>query len=176
MILRKIPSRIANYLIQRSTKVYIHDTGCSLKAYKKHIIKKIRVYGELHRFIPALAKIEGARVGEMVVNHHPRQFGSSKYNITRTFRVIMDLTTLNLLMKYLRSPIHFFGALAVLFNAIGLGIIGVMFYFLVVRGFSLEELNVLLATAFIFTAGGFQSFFFGLIADMVVRTGERKSV
>jgi glycosyltransferase involved in cell wall biosynthesis len=176
MILRKIPSRIANRLIQRSTKVDIHDTGCSLKAYKKHVVKRIRVYGELHRFIPALASMEGASVGEMVVTHHSRQFGKSKYNITRTFRVVMDLMTLNLLMKYLSSPIYFFGALAVGFNVAGMAILGIMLFCWTVLGFSLEEINVLLATAFIFIAGGFQSLFFGLIADTVVRTGDRKSI
>ena len=107
VIIRKVPSKIANGLIRHFTQVPIRDTGCSLKAYTKEIVKKIRLYGELHRFIPALAKIEGARIGEVPVKHHARQFGSSKYNITRTLKVIMDLTTLNLFLKYLRNPMHF---------------------------------------------------------------------
>jgi len=96
LVMRKIPSRIANKIICSVTQVKLHDTGCSLKAFRREIIKKIKLYGELHRFIPALAKIEGARIAEMVVTHHERKYGVSKYNISRTFRVIMDLTTLNL--------------------------------------------------------------------------------
>ncbi|RLG29512.1 glycosyltransferase [Methanosarcinales archaeon] len=98
LIVRKVPSKIANRLICSVTGVKLHDTGCSLKAFKREIIKRISLYGELHRFIPALAKLEGAKITEMVVNHHPRKYGKSKYNITRTFRVIMDLTTLYLFL------------------------------------------------------------------------------
>ena len=89
-LIRKVPSKIANRLICSVTGVELHDTGCSLKAFRKEVIKRISLYGELHRFIPALAKLEGAKITEVVVNHHARKYGVSKYNITRTFRVIMD--------------------------------------------------------------------------------------
>ncbi|RMD93251.1 MAG: glycosyltransferase [Calditrichaeota bacterium] len=176
LIIRKVPSKIANGLIRFLTKVPIHDTGCSLKAYRREVVKKIRVYGELHRFIPALARIEGARIGEIVVNHHPRKFGQSKYNITRTFKVIMDLTTLNLLLKYLPNPTHFFGLLGLLFNLFGgIALISII-YSLTKLHFQLSETNVLLSTAFLFFAGGFQLLFFGLIANMVIKTGDRKNI
>ena len=176
MIIRKLPSKIANGLIRHFTQVPIRDTGCSLKAYTKEIVKKIRLYGELHRFIPALARIEGARIGEVPVNHHARQFGSSKYNITRTLKVIMDLTTLNLLLKYLRNPMHFFGTIGIVFNLFGVIALLSMSFSVLVLNNTLEEVNVLLSTAFIFIAGGFQSLFFGLLANMAVQTGDRKSV
>lgn len=176
VIIRKIPSKIANGLIRHFTQVPIQDTGCSLKAYTKEIVKKIRLYGELHRFIPALARIEGARIGEVPVNHHARQFGSSKYNITRTLKVIMDLTTLNLFLKYLRNPMHFFGTIGIVFNLFGVITLLYMFFSILVLRNTLEEVNVLLSTAFIFIAGGFQSLFFGLLANLVVKTGDRKSI
>ncbi|TDI78251.1 MAG: glycosyltransferase [Caldithrix sp.] len=176
VIIRKIPSKIANGLIRHFTQVPIQDTGCSLKAYTKEIVKKIRLYGELHRFIPALARIEGARIGEVPVNHHARQFGSSKYNITRTLKVIMDLTTLNLFLKYLRNPMHFFGTIGIVFNLFGVITLLYMFFSVLVLRNTLEEVNVLLSTAFIFIAGGFQSLFFGLLANLVVKTGDRKSI
>ncbi len=176
VIIRKLPSKIANALIRHFTQVPIRDTGCSLKAYTKEIVKKIRLYGELHRFIPALARIEGARIGEVPVSHHARQFGNSKYNITRTLKVIMDLTTLNLFLKYLRNPMHFFGTIGIVFNFFGVFALLSMFFSVLVLNNTLEEVNVLLSTAFIFIAGGFQSLFFGLLANMAVQTGDRKSV
>lgn len=176
VIIRKIPSKIANGLIRHFTQVPIQDTGCSLKAYTKEIVKKIRLYGELHRFIPALARIEGARIGEVPVNHHARQFGSSKYNITRTLKVIMDLTTLNLFLKYLRNPMRFFGTIGIVFNLFGVITLLYMFFSVLVLRNTLEEVNVLLSTAFIFIAGGFQSLFFGLLANLAVKTGDRKSI
>lgn len=175
MIIRKVPSKIANKIIRFFTGVQLHDTGCSLKVYRSEIIKKIRLYGEMHRFIPALARIEGARFAEMVVAHHARKFGQSKYNLTRTFKVIMDLTTLNLFIKYLTKPVHFFGKLGFLFNVFGVTALAVCGYF-VLKGFDdLASMNVLLSIAFLLIAAGFQFFFFGLIANMVVKTGEKKN-
>lgn len=174
--IRKVPSRIANHLIRYSTQVTLHDTGCSLKAYRREIIKKIALYGELHRFIPALARIEGAKIGEVVVKHHPRKFGKSKYNLTRTFKVLMDLTTLNLFLRYLVNPLHFFGGLGIFFNLLGLVSILVMIYCVVVLNFTLADINVILSTAFLFLSAGFQLLFFGLIGNMVVRTGDKRNL
>lgn len=175
LVIRKIPSKIANRLIRKTTRVDLHDTGCSLKAYRSEVVQKIRLYGELHRFIPALARIEGARISEMVVNHHERKFGQSKYNITRTFRVIMDLMTLNLLLKYLTRPLHFFGALTVFFN--GLGLIALL-TLLVEWGqkqfVGSDELNVLMSVAFLLFAAGINFLLYGLIANSVVGTGQKR--
>jgi dolichol-phosphate mannosyltransferase len=174
LIIRKVPSKIANRLIRKTTQVSLHDTGCSLKAYRREVVDKISLYGELHRFIPALARVEGARIGEVVVNHHERKFGKSKYNLTRTFRVIMDLTTLNLLLKYLTKPLHFFGVLTLLFNGLGLA---TLFYGGVQMAQSrlvTEEVNVLMSLGFLLIAAGINFLLFGLIANMVVKTGQKR--
>ncbi len=106
---RKLPSRLANRLISRATGVHLHDYGCALKAYRRPIIDRIRLYGELHRFIPSLAKEAGARITEVPVRHHARTRGVSKYGIDRTFRVILDLILIVFFMRYRQRPLHAFG-------------------------------------------------------------------
>lgn len=176
LIIRKVPSRIANKLICSVTGVKLHDTGCSLKAFRSEIIKRINLYGELHRFIPALAKIEGARITEMVVTHHPRQFGKSKYNITRTFRVIVDLMAMNLFIRYLQTPLRFFGKIGALFITFGLMSILWMMYRVYLFHKPMIDINILLTSLFLFMATGVQFFVWGLLADLIVRTGKRRSV
>ena len=172
-VTRTLPSRIANGLISWVTGVKLHDYGCTLKAYRREVLTDFRLYGEMHRFIPALSKMEGARITEMVVSHHPRRFGKSKYNLTRTFKVILDLITLNLFMKYLSNPLRFFGKLGVV---IGFGSIAVLalalwnFWF---KTQNIENLNVLITLAFLFCAAGFQFIFLGLIAKLIVELGVR---
>jgi glycosyltransferase involved in cell wall biosynthesis len=174
LIIRKVPSRIANRLIRKTTQVNLHDTGCSLKAYRQEVVQKIRLYGEMHRFIPALARIEGARIGEMVVNHYERRFGKSKYNLTRTFKVLMDLATLNLFLKYLTRPLHFFGTLTLLFNGLGMATLSAATLYSVRNNLSVEELNVLMSLSFLFLTAGITFLLFGLIANMVVKTGQKR--
>ncbi|MDZ7363355.1 MAG: glycosyltransferase family 2 protein [candidate division KSB1 bacterium] len=174
LIIRKVPSTIANRLIRKTTQVSLHDTGCSLKAYSRDVVNKISLYGELHRFIPALARVEGARIGEVVVNHRERKFGQSKYNLTRTFRVIMDLTTLNLLLKYLTKPLHFFGGLTLVFNALGVGTLLYSVFNMAENSLATEELNVLMSLGFLLVAAGINFLLFGLIANMVVKTGKKR--
>lgn len=106
---RILPSRIANWLISRMTGVHLHDYGCTLKAYRREVLEGIGLYGEMHRFVPALASRVGARVTELPVSHHPRQFGQSKYGISRTMRVILDLITVRFLLSYATKPIQLFG-------------------------------------------------------------------
>jgi len=106
---RKLPSMMANALISRITGVYLHDYGCTLKAYRREILENIRLYGEMHRFIPALACWVGGKICEVEVAHHPRRFGLSKYGISRTTRVILDLMTVKFLMQYSKGPIQIFG-------------------------------------------------------------------
>lgn len=108
---RKLPSRIANALISKVTGVRLHDYGCSLKVYRRAALANVRLYGELHRFIPALAAQFGARVEEVVVSHHPRRRGRSKYGLDRTLRVLLDLLLVKFLARYLQRPIQFFGGL-----------------------------------------------------------------
>jgi glycosyltransferase involved in cell wall biosynthesis len=174
LIIRKVPSQLANRLIRRTTRVNLHDTGCSLKAYRREVTKKISLYGEMHRFIPALARIEGARIGEIVVNHHERRFGKSKYNLWRTFKVLMDLGTLNLLLKYLTRPLHFFGTLTLLFNGLGMMTLFCASFFAFQNRLSTAELNVLMALGFLLIAAGINFLLFGLIANMVVKTGKKR--
>ncbi len=175
LLVRKVPSRIANRLICSVTGVDLHDTGCSLKAFRREIIKRISLYGELHRFIPALAKLEGARITEMVVNHHPRKYGKSKYNITRTFRVIMDLTTLNLFLKHLRNPLRFFGGLAVI--SLFLAFLTTIWAALTLSGnnFDPASMNVLITLIFLLVVTMFQFVFIGLLATLIVHTGKKKA-
>lgn len=174
LIIRKVPSKIANRIVRRTTRVNLHDTGCSLKAYRREVVKKIKLYGEMHRFIPALARIEGARIGEIVVDHHERRFGKSKYNLSRTFKVLMDLATLNLLLKYLTRPLHFFGALTLLFNGLGIATLFGASFLSIQNRLSTAELNVLMSLGFLLFAAGINFLLFGLIANMVVKTGKKR--
>ena len=176
LVLRKIPSRIANRIICSITKVDLHDTGCALKAYRADVIKKINLYGELHRFLPALARIEGAQIAELVVNHHPRKFGKSKYNITRTFRVIMDLMSLNLFIKYLKKPLYFFGGLGILFIFLSLICFLVLGMGVYRNSASAAENNILITLMLLFFASGFQFLFIGLVANLIYITGKKKKL
>ena len=114
LISRKLPSRVANWLIARVTGVKLHDLGCSLKAYRSDLLKQVNLYGEMHRFIPVHASWIGANITEIPVTHHPRKFGSSKYGIQRTFKVILDLITVTFLGKYSTKPIYVFGGTGVI--------------------------------------------------------------
>lgn len=121
LILRKIPSRIANKLIRNTTGVHIHDYGCSLKLYRASIIKQVKLYGEMHRFIPVWAALvtSPSRIGERVVAHHARQFGTSKYGISRTFRVFIDLLSVWFFLRFRARPGHFFGVFGLFIGALG---------------------------------------------------------
>jgi glycosyltransferase involved in cell wall biosynthesis len=121
-ILRRLPSIFANRLIARLTGVHLHDFGCTLKAYRREVIENINLYGELHRFIPVLAKLVGAEIAEIKVKHHPRTRGTSKYGISRTIRVVLDLITIKFLMSYSTRPIQIFGLMGLLSLLTGLGI------------------------------------------------------
>lgn len=121
---RKLPSMLANGLISAMTGVPLHDYGCTLKAYRAEVIKSVHLYGEMHRFIPALANWVGGRVTEVPVNHHPRRFGKSKYGISRTSRVVLDLLTVKFLLHYSTRPIQIFGRLGMLFAAAAILMLG----------------------------------------------------
>lgn len=123
---RRLPSIIANGLISRMTGVALHDYGCTLKAYRREVIRNVNLYGEMHRFIPALASWVGGRIDEVVVNHHARQFGQSKYGISRTFRVVLDLMTVKFLLQYSTRPIQIFGRVGLVFAGIALAMLAVI--------------------------------------------------
>jgi hypothetical protein len=117
---RKLPSRLANRLIAKVTGIHLHDFGCTLKAFRWDVFQHIRLYGEMHRFLPAYAAIAGAKIAEIEVAHHPRQFGVSKYGISRTIRVLLDLLTLKILGTYRTRPLHAFGIPGLLLLLLGL--------------------------------------------------------
>lgn len=117
---RILPSLMANWLISKVTGVELHDYGCTLKAYRREVVKELNLYGELHRFLPALASWMGVKIAEIPVTHHPRRFGKSKYGITRTFRVILDLILVQFLLRYSTRPIRIFGGGGLISLAIGL--------------------------------------------------------
>ena len=123
---RRLPSIIANYLISKITGIKLHDYGCTLKAYRRHIIDNLHLYGEMHRFIPALASWVGGTIEEVPVSHNPRRFGSSKYGISRTFRVLLDLMTVKFLLRYSTRPIQIFGKIGMIFGIPGLIMITVV--------------------------------------------------
>ena len=119
LVTRKIPSKIANWLISKVTRFPIHDLGCTLKAMRREIAEELELYGEMHRFIPILAHWRGAQCFEMVTTHHPRRFGQTKYGLSRTLRVVLDLLTVKYMLDYYSSPMKLFGRLAVAFLAVG---------------------------------------------------------
>ena len=165
---RRIPSKIANRLIGNVTGIHLHDYGCSLKAFKREIVDDIKLYGELHRFLPVLANIEGAKIKEVKVNHRSRKYGHSKYGIDRTFRVLMDLLTVWFMNKFLTRPMYVFGFI---------GIISIISSFLIssyliVLKFFGENIGnrPLLLFALILGVAGVQVFSFGLLGELLMRT------
>jgi len=168
-ISRLIPSKIANWLIGRVTGVTLHDYGCSLKAYKSELVADLNLYGELHRFLPALAFIEGARIAELPVRHHARRFGQSKYGIWRTFRVLMDLLTISFMKKFLTRPMHVFGLFGLSSMTLGT-VLGIYLTFLKLAfGQSIGN-RPLLILAVVLLLTGVQLFCFGLLAEVMMRT------
>ncbi|TDH26153.1 glycosyltransferase [Segetibacter sp. 3557_3] len=167
-ILRKIPSKIANYLIRRWTKVYIKDYGCTLKLFKREIAEDLGIYGELHRFIPVLAAMQGARITQVDVKHHARRFGTSKYGLGRTFRVMSDLVTMIFFRRYIQKPMHLFGTMGFISLAAGILING---YLLILKilGYDIWG-KPLLILGLIFLLGGIQLITIGILAEINVRT------
>jgi glycosyltransferase involved in cell wall biosynthesis len=166
---RLLPSKIANWLIRRTTSVYIHDYGCSLKAYRAELVADMNLYGELHRFLPALAYIEGARITEMPVRHHARRFGRSKYGISRTFRVLMDLLTILFMKKFLTRPMHVFGLLGLTSMALGAGLGIYLTFIKLAMGVMIGNRPLLILAVLLFVTG-VQLFCFGLLAELLMRT------
>ncbi|MCC7109826.1 MAG: glycosyltransferase family 2 protein [Deltaproteobacteria bacterium] len=169
LLSRRLPSVIANRLISRVGGVAIHDYGCTLKAYRKSVLEHVRLYGEMHRFIPILAAWAGGKVTEIVVNHRPRVAGKSNYGIGRTFKVVLDLLTVKLLGSYATKPIYFFGfvgfGLVSLGVLCGLGVLGLKLGDVVWQHtFSLGLLGAFLMLV------GMQSVMMGLLAELQVRT------
>lgn len=166
---RKLPSMLANRLISTITNVKLHDYGCTLKAMRNEVAKNITLYGEMHRFIPAVASQMGVKIAEVKVNHRARTEGESKYGISRTFRVILDLITVKFLLRYSARPLHFFGMPGLFLGGVGCVI---MFYLTIMRLFFSMPLSdrPLLMFAIMMIVVGVQFILFGLIGEMQTRT------
>ena len=168
-LLRVMPSRIANALISWVTGVRLHDYGCTLKAYRRDVITGFRLYGEMHRFIPAYAGSVGAKIIEVPVNHRPRRFGKTKYGLERTIKVILDLVTVKFLISYALKPIYLFGGTGLFLMILS----ALTLLFLMIRRIWLEipvSTSPFLPTATMLMILGFQSILMGLIAELLVRT------
>ncbi len=174
---RRLPSIIANALISRFTGVSLHDYGCTLKAYRSEIVRDIHLYGEMHRFIPALASWVGGRISEVPVRHAPRRFGVSKYGMGRTIRVVLDLMTVKFLLRYSTRPIHVFGRWGLFCGTLGLGLL----VFMTAANLSYRIWGTRLAaelikrpfwvmTAFMLVFFGMQFISMGLLAELQIRT------
>jgi glycosyltransferase involved in cell wall biosynthesis len=174
LVARKLPSRIANWLIGAVTGVRLHDYGCSLKVYHRDVVKNINLYGELHRFVPAVASSQGIVVAEVPVNHRARTHGTSKYTgffktIGRTLKVLLDLLTVRFLLSYSTRPIHIFGTLGLLSSVVGFGLCAYLTYAKLVLGVALAE-RPLLMLAVLLVVVGVQLITLGLLGELVVRT------
>jgi len=169
-ITRKIPSKIANWMMKRASGVDIHDFGTTFKAYRAEVLKEVNLYGELHRFIPALASFYGARVVEVPIKNIERPNGASHYGLSRTFRVFFDIITINFLLRYLTRPMHFFGK----WGLGGLGLGGAVLFWLAVEKLLgqdiISEHGPLLVAAAMCWFGGLMLFCVGLIGEVLMRT------
>lgn len=165
---RKISSHIANWIIRLTTKLAFHDNGCALKVFRKKIAKEINLYGELHRFIIVLAALEGARIAQVEVNHHPRKHGKSKYGMKRTFKVISDMMLVIFFRKYMQKPMHLFGPLGI-FTLIAGGLINLYMLALKIAG---EDIwgKPLLILGVLLLLGGIQIITVGIMSEFLMRT------
>jgi glycosyltransferase involved in cell wall biosynthesis len=166
---RRLPSMFANQLISVMTNVHLHDYGCSLKAYRAEVLKNIQLYGDLHRFIPAIASWQGVEVAEIAVNHEPRRFGSSKYGLGRTIRVLIDLLTVRFLLSYATRPMQIFGLFGLVSMVAGMGIGFYLATLKIVAGEELADRPLLLLGVLLMMLGA-QFISLGLIGELVVRT------
>jgi glycosyltransferase involved in cell wall biosynthesis len=166
---RRVPSMIANRLVSRASGVPLHDYGCSLKAYRSEVVKGIRLYGQMHRFVPAVAAWMGVTVAEVPVPHRARQFGKSKYGIDRTIRVILDLITVRFMLGYLTRPLHVFGGIGLMSTGLGV-LLGLYLVFVkLAQGQDIGS-RPLLSLAVLLMIVGVQFVGMGLLAELIVRT------
>lgn len=167
-IFRTFPSKVANFLIRKTTKLNLKDQGCALKVFTKETAKDLNLYGEMHRFINLLAFLNGARIAQVSVKHHPRKFGKSKYGLGRTIKVINDIVLILFQRKYLQRPIHLFGNFGLLFFVTG----SLISLYMLVEKFMGNDIwgRPLLLLGIIFVVIGIQFFSVGIIADLLMRT------
>lgn len=166
---RRLPSSVANFLISKMTGVRLHDYGCTLKAYRQEVVKRLSLYGEMHRFIPALASLGGAKVEEVIVNDRPRVGGRSKYGFSRTLRVFLDLLTVKFLLSYSTRPIQIFGAWGLIFILLGIASVAGLISMKMFMGVDMTGNPLLILSVFLWIVG-MQFIVLGLLAEIIVRT------
>ncbi|MCD6351621.1 MAG: glycosyltransferase family 2 protein [Armatimonadetes bacterium] len=166
---RVLPSRVANWLISQITGVHLHDYGCSLKAYRREIIRDVKLYGEMHRFLPALCRWAGASIAEVEVSHHPRRFGRSKYGLSRTLRVLLDLTTVKFLLGYSTMPLRVFGPPGVLSFVAGFVLAAYLTWIKLAYGAPIANRPALMLAVLLMLLG-VQLVSMGLLGELVART------
>lgn len=169
LLTRRIPSQVANWIISRVTGVPLHDYGCTLKAYRREVLQGFRLYGEMHRFIPAYAGSVGARIIEVPVRHHPRVLGKTKYGLERTIKVLLDLFTVKFLISYALKPIYLFGGAGVALIIPSMGVLLFLMLRRLIFGISVLG-SPLFPTSTMLMIMGFQSILMGFIAELLVRT------
>ena len=172
--LRRLPSHVANWLISRVTGTYLHDYGCTLKAYRAEVLKELRLYGEMHRFIPALIGCNGARITELPVKHHPRRRGRSKYGISRTVRVLLDLLTVKFFISFVTKPLQIFGLVGLATFLPGAAICVYLSILKLFWGQGLAE-RPLLLLGILLAIVGVQFFCMGILAEIQIRTYHESS-
>ena len=170
LITRRIPSMIANKLISWSTGIPLHDYGCSLKVFRTEVVKPLRLYGEMHRFLPAIASQIGVRIEEVVVNHRKRESGASKYGLSRTIRVVLDLVTVKFLLSYSTRPLQIFGLLGIGATALGALITAYLGYVRLILQQPIADRTPLLLVGVMLVFIGVQLVTFGLLAELLART------
>ena len=170
---RTVPSRIANWLISRMTGVLVHDSGCSLKAYRGSMIKKVPLYSEMHRFIPAMSTLHSTRIAEVVVRHHPRRFGESKYGLSRIWKVLLDVIAIKMLISFRFRPLQYFSGMAIPF--FGLALVSGSTYALA-RMTGSTAIVVSSIAFLLFSYLTVHFFFVGLLSELVVRAGQREAL
>ena len=169
LVTRRIPSMAANWIISKATGVALHDYGCSLKVFRAEVVKSLRLYGEMHRFLPAIASEQGVRIAEVVVNHRARHAGTTKYGLSRTIRVILDLVTVKFLLSYSTRPLQIFGLLGLVSGGLGALITAYLGWVRLVEHQSIADRPLLLlGVLLVFT--GVQFLTFGLLAELMART------
>jgi hypothetical protein len=167
---RRLPSILANKLISWATGVALHDYGCSLKVFRAEVVKPLRLYGEMHRFLPAIASQIGVRIKELEVNHRPRQAGTSKYGLSRTIRVVLDLVTVKFLLSYSTRPLQIFGLMGLAAGTLGTIITGYLGYVRLIALQPIADRTPLLLVGVLLIFTGVQLVTFGLLAELLART------
>lgn len=169
LVVRKVPSLVANWLVRKVTGTSIHDNGCGLRAYRRSVIAKLSLYSEMHRLLPTVIALTGARIAEVKVRHHPRRFGSSKYNLTRIYKFLLDFTALKIIMTLFRLPLFGFGAAGILFVSLGALLFGVGVMDALLRPDG--ALIILLGAGALVGCLGTTLIMMGVICDLLYETG-----